>query len=56
MSMSKSLQVDQIQYEILSFENKTGVKYCSKTYSKNIMSCTSLRKICIKSSSLIILK
>ena len=33
MSMSKSLQVDQIQYKILSFENKTGVKYCSKTYS-----------------------
>lgn len=41
MSMSKSLQVDQIQYKILSFENKTGVKYCSKTYSKN-MSYTSL--------------
>lgn len=30
MSMSKSLKVDQIQYKILSFENKTGVKYCSK--------------------------
>lgn len=28
MSTSKSLQVDQIQYKILSFENKTGVKYC----------------------------
>lgn len=46
MSTSKSLQVDQIQYKIqykiLSFENKTGVKYCSKTYSKNIMSYTSL--------------
>lgn len=55
MSTSKSLQVDQIQYKILSFENKTGVKYCSKTYSKN-MSYTSLWKICIKSSSLIILK
>ena len=42
MSTSKSLQVDQIQYKILSFENKTGVKYCSKTYSKNITSYTSL--------------
>lgn len=42
MSTSKSLQVDQIQYKILSFENKTGVKYCSKTYSTNIMSYTSL--------------
>ena len=28
--MSKSLKVDQIQYKILPFENKTGVKYCSK--------------------------
>ena len=34
-------QVDQIQYKILSFKNKTAVKYCSKTYSKN-MSYTSL--------------
>lgn len=42
MFMSKSLKVDQIQCEILSFENKTGVKYCSKTYSKNITSYTSL--------------
>lgn len=43
--MSKSLQVDQIQYEILSFENKTGVNYCSKTYSKNIMSWQSVLKV-----------
>ena len=48
MSTSKSLQVDQIQYKILSFENKTGVKYCSKTYSKNIMSYTSLEKSVLK--------
>lgn len=42
MFMSKSLKVDQIQYEILSFENKTGIKYSSKTHSKNITSYTSL--------------